>query len=72
MIRDHRDLCIEVPAASEAELIERVADLVADLRVYRKILQIAIHQLATVTRERGRARQVVYAVRDAQRKPQAA
>lgn len=43
--RDYRDAVIEMLADSEAALLERIANLEADVRIYRELAQEAIHQL---------------------------
>ena len=43
--RDYRDLTIEDLIAGEAELLARIADLEADVDIYREIATQAIHAL---------------------------
>lgn len=57
MTRDYRDACIEELALAEAELLDRVADLVADRDAHCQVARAAIHRLHELTRcyERLRA-----------------
>lgn len=50
------DLVIEALALSEAELLQRVADLEADVAVYRELAQAGIHELHELTLSHERLR----------------
>jgi hypothetical protein len=55
-VRDSADLVIEMLADSEAELIDRVVDLMIERNAYRTLAQHAVHALHDMTIERDRLR----------------
>lgn len=56
---DHRDLSLEHFAADEAALLDYCAELRADVDVYRALAQVALKQVAELTRVNARLRDVV-------------
>lgn len=56
MSGDYRDLAIETLADAEAELLDRVVDLMIERDAYRLLAQQAIHRLRELTVERDQLR----------------
>jgi len=58
------DLVIETLALSEAELLDRVAELEADVQVYRELALAGFDALRSLTRSHERLREQHQRVRD--------
>ena len=61
------NLVIETLALSEAELVERVADLEADNRALRETLKVAVDMLHKTNVQLDRARQTIRNLHQARR-----
>ena len=57
MPADYKDLVIETLADDEAALLERLASLENDIRIYRELAQQALHELHHLTRRHDRLRE---------------
>jgi hypothetical protein len=53
-MRDHRDLCIEALADSEAALLARIEELETERAAYRVLAQESLHALHALTRKYDR------------------
>lgn len=72
MSADYRDLCIETLSDSNAHLLDRIADVIADRDSYKLLAKQLLHALHHVTAERDDFRRKYYEQLDRWRQQRAA